>query len=88
MASGEIEESRIYPAVHHFRIIVSAEKDPAQALARILAPYSLHSPLERANRSSSGKYVSYCVSVLLASRNEHARLDGEIKSIDGVKMLI
>ncbi len=88
MHSFPIEETQVYPAEHHFRIIVVAES-PAQAgLDRVLRDFDVISPLELSHASQQGRYQSLCVSVRLLNRADHLRLDQALRAVEGVRILL
>lgn len=78
-----------YPAVHHFRIILQADATAAAAaLEAVLADYAVTAPLQAAHRSAGGRYRSMQVSVRLAGREEHERLDASLRVVPGVRVLL
>ena len=88
MTTFPIEESRVYPAEHHFRIIVHAGSSAQTALEDLLKGYQVVAPLCRGRASSSGRYDVFQVTVKLTSRDEHIRLDTALRAVDGVRLLL
>lgn len=86
--SKEADEEKVYPAVHHFKIIVDIALFNEDILKRELAAYDLRSPLVRGRASSGGKYVTYEVSVYFETRMWHHQFDGAVKAVPGVKILL
>lgn len=87
-AGPEIDEARIYPAEHHFRIIVLSGSDAFTAIEALLAGYAVTAPLCHGQASRGERYRSLQVSVRLADRAEHRRLDGALRAVAGVRMLL
>ncbi len=88
MNSFPIEESQVYPAEHHFRIIVHAESSAQAGLERVLHDFDVVSPLERSQASQQGRYQSLRVSVRLINRADHVRLDQALRTVAGVRILL
>ena len=86
--SKPAEEKDVYPAVQNFRIITDAAVISESALKAALSGYDVVSPLAKGRASSAGKYIVYEVSVRLTSRAEHFAVDGAIKAVSGVKILL
>ncbi len=87
-ALPEIAETLIYPAVHHFRIIVLADSPACAEIEALLAGYDVSAPLCHGRKSRGERYQSLQVSVRLADRAEHRRLDGALRAATGVRMLL
>ncbi|MBR0055754.1 MAG: DUF493 family protein [Kiritimatiellae bacterium] len=85
--SREPDESKVYPATHHFRIIGDAALDKA-ALHEICKAFDVREPLAEGNASSGGKYRSYQVSVHFPDRATHHRFHGAVKAARGVKVVL
>ena len=83
----EPEESKVYPATHHFRVIGDETFD-AQTLHEICKEYDLRAPVEAGNASSGGKYRSYQVSVHFPDRATHHRFHNAVKAAKGVKVVL
>jgi putative lipoic acid-binding regulatory protein len=45
-------------------------------------------PVTKANTSSNGKYVSFNISTVVESRDAMNRIDGELRRIQGVRMVM
>lgn len=86
--SKPVDEARVYPATHSFRIIADASVDVADGVNQVLAEYEVVSPLERGRSSSAGRYIVYAVSVCLGDRASHIKLDSALRSVPGVKVLL
>ncbi len=55
---------------------------------KVLMELGVHDPLEKANVSTQGKYVSFGVSTVVDSREAMERIDRELRLIEGVKMVL
>ncbi len=88
MSSFAIDEAAVYPATHHFRIIVAADSQAPQAIAALLADFTVVSPLQAGRASAGGRYQSLQVAVHLDSRVDHLRLDQSLRAIEGVRILL
>lgn len=88
MQSFEINEADVYPATHHFRIIVAAGGTVQKAIEALLADFAVASPLQAGKVSAGGRYQSLQVAVHLACRADHLRLDQSLRAIEGVRILL
>lgn len=86
--SKEADESKVYPAVHHFKVIVDSAAFQEAALHTELANHDVRKPLARGRASSGGKYTTYEVSIHFVDRASHHRFDAAVKAIAGVKILL
>ena len=77
-----------FPVVAHHRLIVDAARRDDSATAAIFAGFELLEPVAESRASSSGKYVSYSLSVRLKDCEEMARLDAAIAGVPGLKMCL
>lgn len=85
--SKEPDESKVYPATHHFRVI-GDQSFSAQALHEICKEYDLREAPAAGNTSSGGKYKSYHVSVHFPDRETHHRFHIAVKAAKGVKIVL
>lgn len=83
-----IDEADVYPATHHFRIIVAAGSPAPKAIETLLADYTVTSPLQAGHTSAGGRYQSLQVAVHLACRADHLRLDQALRAVEGVRILL
>jgi len=83
-----IEESKVYPAQHHFRIIIHAGSAAAEGLAAVLRDFTVVAPLMPGQASRQGRYQTLQVTVQLGSRDEHLRLDAALRAVEGVRILL
>ena len=82
------DESKVYPATHHFKAICDAAAINEDALAAAAVGFDVRAPFARGNTSSGGKYVTYEISVHFTSRAEHHRFHEGLKAVVGVKILL
>lgn len=77
-----------YPVVAHHRLIVNAEAKNEAETRAVFKDFKLVEPIKEVNASSSGKYVSFSLSVKLESKEETAKLDEAIARVPGLKMCL
>ncbi len=83
-----IDEAKVYPATHHFRIIIQAESQAGDGVAAALKPYAVVAPLRPGQASRAGRYRTLEVSVRLDCRDDHLRLDAALRAVAGVRILL
>ena len=83
-----IDEADVYPATHHFRIIIAAGSPAPRAIETLLADFTVTSPLQPGHASAGGRYQSLQVAVHLPCRADHLRLDQALRAIEGVRILL
>lgn len=86
--SAPIEESKIYPAEHHFRIITEVESVAEAGLRQVLEEYEVITELAQGRSSSGGRYRVFEVTVRMSSRDEHHKLDAALRAVKGVRILL
>ncbi len=86
--SNHAPEEIEYPAEFHFRVICDATADITADICSVAAAHKITSELKDSNRSSSGKFRSYSLSVIFKKRVEMVRFDETVKAIPGVRMLL
>ena len=77
-----------FPVIAHHRIIVNAAARDDAKTVELFNGFELIEPVAVGNTSSSGKYVSFGLSVRLKDREDMARLDEKIKLVPGLKMVL
>ena len=87
-AGADPNEARLYPAEHHFRIIVEGTSDARTAIEAILSGYEMTAPLSTGGQSSGSRYQSLGVSVKLPDRASHHQLDAARRAVVGVRILL
>ncbi len=77
-----------FPLECHFRIIAEDRDNMHFVIETVLMELGVHDPLEKANASAGGKYVSFAFSTTIASREAMALIDRELRAIEGVRMVL
>jgi putative lipoic acid-binding regulatory protein len=79
-----------YPVDWHFRIITenAAHPEVVRQIRQVLADFNIQNPLNIGNESAAAKYVSYQVTVNLASRKFMEDISAAFSAIPGVKMVL
>lgn len=77
-----------FPVVAHHRLIVNAASKNEAETAALFEGFKLTEPVKEVNASSSGKYISFSLSVKLDSKEEMAALDSAIARVPGLKMCL
>lgn len=83
-ATDELE----FPAMCHYRVIAEDREHIHFVIETVLMELGVTAPLEKANTSSGGKYVSFCFSVEVPSREIMNGIDHELRNIEGVRMVL
>ena len=83
-----MSEELKFPVIAQHRIIVNASACDDGKTVELFKEFELIEPVAVGNTSSSGKYVSFGLSVRLKDREEMARLDEKIKLVPGLKMVL
>lgn len=79
----------LFPTVCHFKVIAVDFDHMEVELNEVLAGLGLerHS-FARGNRSTGGKYVTYETSIHVESRDQMVEIDGALRAVQGVKMVL
>ena len=77
-----------FPVECHFRIIAHDLPNIYFVIETVLMELGVTAPLEEANTSAGGKYVSYAVSTIVDTRDALEEIDRELRNIVGVKMVM
>ncbi|MDA3927249.1 MAG: DUF493 family protein [Kiritimatiellae bacterium] len=77
-----------YPAEFHFRIICDSSADLIDSINMIACKYTVTQDLNASKTSTSGKYLSYSISIIFDSRPQMISFDMEMKSLPGLRMLL
>lgn len=72
----------------HFRVIAENQEDMHFVIETVMMELGVNSPVEKSNVSHAGKYTSYNISTIVESRKSMERIDRELRSIQGVKMVM
>ena len=86
--SKEPDESKVYPALHHFKVITDAATVREELLLAVLEGFDVRSPLTRGHASKGGKYVTYDVSIHFPDRATHHKFHAAMKAAPSVKILL
>ncbi|MFC1499311.1 DUF493 family protein [Verrucomicrobiota bacterium] len=78
----------VFPLKCHFRVIAEDYKDMHFVIETVLMELGLNVPVEKANTSTNGKYVSFNISAVIESREKMNRIDKELRLIQGVRMVL
>ena len=85
---GKSGEEVEYPAEFHFRVVCDAKADVKADICSAAAAHMITGQLKESNNSSSGRFISYSISVLFEEREGMVRFDETVKAIPGVRMLL
>jgi putative lipoic acid-binding regulatory protein len=77
-----------FPLQCHFRVITENLKNMHFVVETVLMELGVHDPVEKANASETGKYISFNISTVVESREQMTRIDKELRLIQGVKMVL
>jgi len=78
----------VFPQECHFRVIAENLDNMHFVIETVLLELGIQAPLEKANTSGRGRYVSFSFSATVASREEMNRIDAELRAIEGVRMVL
>ena len=82
------EDDLEFPVMCHFRVISENLANMHFVIETVLMQLGVTDPLEEANTSKEGKYISFNVSTVVESREAMAKIDQELRLIEGVKMVL
>lgn len=88
MISERKEDELVFPVLCHFRVIAENLENMHFVIETVMMQLGVRSPVEKANTSGAGKYVSFNISTVVQSREEMNRIDQELRQIQGVKMVL
>lgn len=77
-----------FPLTCHFRVITENLANMHFVIETVLMELGVTDPLEEANTSNEGKYISFNVSTVVDSREAMEKIDKELRLIQGVKMVL
>jgi putative lipoic acid-binding regulatory protein len=77
-----------FPLQCHFRLITENLKNMHFVVETVLMELGVHDPVEQANESEGGKYISFNISTVVESLDQMNRIDKELRLIQGVKMVL
>jgi putative lipoic acid-binding regulatory protein len=77
-----------FPVECHFRILAENQPNMAFVIETVLMELGVSAPLETANTSANGRYISFNVTTIVESREMMNRIDAELRRILGVRMVM
>ena len=77
-----------FPQDCHYKVIAEDLESMHFVIETVLMELGIHNPVEQGNRSAKGKYVTYNISVRVESKEMMNKIDHELRSIVGVKMVM
>lgn len=77
-----------FPLQCHIRVIAENQEHIQFVIETVLMELGVTSPVERANTSGGGKYISFNISTFVETREAMERIDRELRLIQGVKMVL
>ena len=77
-----------FPLTCHFRVITENLANMHFVIETVLMELGVTAPVENANTSKEGKYISFNISTVVESREEMEKIDQELRLIQGVKMVL
>lgn len=81
-------EALEFPVMCHFRVIAENLPNMHFIIETVIMELGITDPVEEANTSAGGKYVSFNISTVVRSREELRRIDKELRLIQGVRMVL
>ncbi len=89
MSAKETKSPKLtFPVDCHFKVIAEDLEHMHFVIETVLMELGIQNPLTPGNRSKNGKYITFNVSVRVASREMMERIDSELRNIQGVKMVL
>lgn len=84
-----MEESDLkFPLTCHFRVVTENLPNMHFVIETVMMELGVVDPVEEANTSAAGKYISFNISTVVESRVAMAKIDKELRLIEGVKMVL
>jgi putative lipoic acid-binding regulatory protein len=77
-----------FPLDVQYRVIAEDMDNMAFVIETVLMQLGVDAPVARGNKSKNGTYVSFSVNIRVTSREQMNRIDGELRAIAGVKMVL
>ena len=77
-----------FPVECHFRVLAENQPNMAFVIETVLMELGVQAPLQQGNVSANGKYISFTFTTVVESRDAMNRIDSELRSILGVKMVM
>lgn len=77
-----------FPCTCHVRVIALEDVSLENSLRLVVRAFGFPDTLQRENRSASGKYVSFSISLVMPDRATMNRFDAALAAVPGVKMVL
>ena len=77
-----------FPVNVHFRIICETRDGVQEAVMRTASRLGVEEQLTEGNASSSGKYRTYQLSLLIETHEQMDKIDAGFRATEGVKMVL
>ena len=77
-----------FPVECHFRVIAENRHNMHFVIETVVMGLGITSPVERSHTSDNDRYVSFRFSTVVESREQMARIDRELRLIEGVRMVL
>ena len=77
-----------FPLVCHYKVIARNLEHMHFVIETVLLQMGIRNPLEAGNVSANGNYITYNISVRVKSKDIMDKIDAELRSIEGVKMVL
>jgi putative lipoic acid-binding regulatory protein len=77
-----------FPLVCHYKVICENREGMHFVVETVLQELGCTAPLLEGNKSANAKYVTFNLSLMVRSKDEMNLVDRELRSIEGVKMVL
>lgn len=77
-----------FPVHCHFKIITDDRAGIKEDLEKALLRVGVQSPLKAGNKSAKGTYITFNLDLLINSQVHMDEIDGAIRQVSGVKMVM
>jgi len=82
------DEKVQFPVEVHFRIVSEASSEVETRVRAAAASLGVGNQLKAGNASSTGKYLSYQLSVVVESEERMQTIDRTFRDVEGVRMVL
>ncbi|MCB9800224.1 MAG: DUF493 domain-containing protein [Candidatus Omnitrophica bacterium] len=77
-----------FPLVCNYRIIAEDLSGIDFVIETVLMEMGIRVPVQKGNQSSQGRYLTFHADIEVDSKEMMTRIDGELRAINGVKMVL
>ena len=77
-----------FPLICHYRIIALDIPNIDFVIETVVKNLGANGSLTKENRSKGGKYLSFGTDITVSSKEDMERINKELNSIEGVKMVL